>query len=188
VGKVATFRAPQGCGELDEEKVVVTATEEFGELYEASRERLAGQLYALTGDEHGAVDLVQEAFARTWAKWDRIALYDDPEAFVRRVAFNLAKNQWRRVRRTLLRGSPPDQVQAAPDPVEHQDLVTALLTLSIHEREAIVLHYLAGQSIDEIAKDLRVPTGTVKSWLSRGRSHLAERLSVDDPEEIHHHG
>jgi RNA polymerase sigma-70 factor, ECF subfamily len=166
----------------------VATTDEFGELYEQSRERLAGQLYALTGDEHGAVDLVQEAFARTWAKWDRIATYDDPEAFVRRVAFNLAKNQWRRVKRTLLRASPPDRADATADPAEHQDLVAALLTLSIHEREAIVLHYLAGQSIDEIAKDLSVPTGTVKSWLARGRVHLAQRLSVEDPEEMTRRG
>ncbi|HXY45842.1 MAG TPA: SigE family RNA polymerase sigma factor [Acidimicrobiales bacterium] len=166
----------------------MAATDEFGELYEASRERLAGQLYALTGDEHGAVDLVQEAFARTWAKWDRIANYDDPEAFVRRVAFNLAKNQWRRVRRTLLRGSPPDREQAASDPSDHQALVDALLTLSIHEREAIVLHYLAGEPIEEIAGDLGVPAGTVKSWLARGRAHLAERLSVEDPEEMTRRG
>jgi len=166
----------------------VATTDEFGELYEQSRERLAGQLYALTGDEHGAVDFVQEAFARTWAKWDRIATYDDPEAFVRRVAFNLAKNQWRRVKRTLLRASPPDRADATADPAEHQDLVAALLTLSIHEREAIVLHYLAGQSIDEIAKDLSVPTGTVKSWLARGRVHLAQRLSVEDPEEMTRRG
>ncbi len=119
---------------------------------------------------------------------DRIATYDDPEAFVRRVAFNLAKNQWRRVKRTLLRASPPDRADATADPAEHQDLVAALLTLSIHEREAIVLHYLAGQSIDEIAKDLSVPTGTVKSWLARGRVHLAQRLSVEDPEEMTRRG
>ena len=58
----------------------------FGELYVASRDRLARQLYALTGDADGAVDLVQEAFARAWARWDRVSRYDDPEAFVRRVA------------------------------------------------------------------------------------------------------
>jgi RNA polymerase sigma-70 factor (ECF subfamily) len=166
----------------------VAASEEFSELYERSRERLAGQLYAVTGDEHGAFDLVEEAFARTWARWDRIANYDDPEAFVRRVAFNLAKNQWRRVRRTLLRSSPPDRATETTDTATHQDLVAALLTLSIHEREAIVLHYLADQPIDGVAAEMKVPAGTVKSWLSRGRSRLAERLSADEPEEMTQHG
>ena len=166
----------------------MAGVEEFTELYEHSRERLASQLYALTGDEHGALDLVQEAFVRTWAKWDRVAGYDDPEAFVRRVAFNLAKNQWRRVKRTLLRSSPPDRPQPPTDSAQHQDLVAALMTLSPKEREAIVLHYLAGQPIAEIAAEMRVPAGTVKSWLSRGRSHLAERLAVDDPEEMTRRG
>jgi RNA polymerase sigma-70 factor, ECF subfamily len=166
----------------------VSTSEEFAELYLESRERLAGQLYALIGDEHGAFDLVEEAFVRTWAKWDRIAAYDDPDAFVRRVAFNLAKNQWRRVRRTLLRSSPPDRPSEAPDTSAHQDLVAALKTLSRHEREAIVLHYLADRPIEEIALQMKVPAGTVKSWLSRGRARLGERLSVDEPEEMTKHG
>jgi RNA polymerase sigma-70 factor, ECF subfamily len=166
----------------------LATSEEFSELYLTSRERLAGQLYALIGDEHGAFDLVEEAFVRTWAKWDRIATYDDPEAFVRRVAFNLAKNQWRKVRRTLLRSSPPDRATEATDTSAHQDLVAALMTLSPHEREAIVLHYLADRPIDEIAREMKVPGGTVKSWLSRGRSRLAERLSVDEPKEMTQHG
>ena len=51
-----------------------------------------------------------------------------------------------------------------------------------------MLHYLAGERIDDIARDLRVPPGTVKSWLSRARVHLADRLAVDDPEEMSSHG
>ncbi len=104
------------------------------------------------------------------------------------MAFNLAKNQWRRVKRTLLRSSPPDRAQVVADPSEHQDLVAALMTLSTKEREAIVLHYLAGRPVEVIAAEMRVPSGTVKSWLSRGRSHLAERLRVDDAEEMTHRG
>jgi RNA polymerase sigma-70 factor (ECF subfamily) len=76
----------------------------------------------------------------------------------------------------------------ATDTSTHQDLVAALMTLSPHEREAIVLHYLADRPIDEIAREMKVPAGTVKSWLSRGRSRLAERLSVDEPKEMTQHG
>jgi RNA polymerase sigma-70 factor (ECF subfamily) len=173
---------------VNERKVVVATAVGFDELYAESRERLAGQLYALTGDRDGALDLVQEAFVRTWARWDRIAAYDDPEAFVRRVAFNLAKSQWRRVKRTLLRAKPPEVVEPAPDPSSRQDLVAALKTLPTREREAIVLHYLAGQTIDEIAADMKAPVGTVKSWLGRGRGRLAERLGVDYSEEMTCHG
>lgn len=166
----------------------MASAQEFEALYEASRDRLAGQLYALTGDQQGAFDLVQEAFIRTWVRWDRIGNYDNPEAFVRRVAFNLAKSQWRRVKRTRLAASPPDAGSVDPDPSSRRDLITALLSLSTREREVIVLHYLAGQTIDEIARDLKIPSGTVKSLLSRGRARLAERLAVRDPEEMTRYG
>ena len=40
-------------------------------------------------------DLVQEAFIRAWKRWDRIRRYDDPVAWVRRVAWNLAMTRHR---------------------------------------------------------------------------------------------
>ena len=125
-------------------------TEEFEELYSESRDRLAGQLYTLTGDAHGAYDLVQEAFVRTWMRWDRIAGYDDREAFVRRVAFNLAKSNFRKLRRAVLRSSPPDAV-SGPDSSARDEPVAGLRTLSEKEREAIVLRYIAGLTVDEVA-------------------------------------
>jgi RNA polymerase sigma-70 factor, ECF subfamily len=169
------------------------AADALGELYEQSRERLAAQLYAFTGDQQGSFDLVQEAFVRTWEKWDRVEGYDNPEAFVRRVAFNLAKSQWRRLRRVVLHGSPPERAERphGADADSRHDLVAALRALPATEREAIVLHYVADLPVAEIAREMRVPPGTVKSWLSRGRSHLAERLSVDDrddQEEMRNHG
>jgi DNA-directed RNA polymerase specialized sigma24 family protein len=77
-----------------------------------ARGRLVGQLFALTGDLHDAEDLVQEAFARAAADWKRIRAYEVPEAWVRRVAFNLAHNRGRRLKRhaaALVRlGRPPE--------------------------------------------------------------------------------
>ncbi len=158
----------------------------FEELYERSRNRLAGQLFALTGDWQGSFDFVQEAFVRTWERWERVSDYDSPEAYVRRVAFNLAKSHWRRFRRVLYTPAA-DSAEGAVDPDSHIDLVVALRLLSLREREAIVLHYLADEPIDQIAREMKVPTGTVKSWLSRGRSRLAEHLAIHEPEELTPH-
>jgi RNA polymerase sigma-70 factor (ECF subfamily) len=55
-------------------------------------------------------------------------------------------------------------------------LVTALKALPTQQREAVVLHHMAGVPIDQIAAQLGAPVGTVKSWLSRGRVALARRL------------
>lgn len=171
---------------VEEVEEPCTGANGLEELYERSRDRLAGQLFALTGDWPGSFDLVQEAFVRTWERWDRVGVYDDPEAYVRRVAINLAKSQWRRLRR-LVDTSEADRGQEAVDADSRHDLVVALQTLPAKEREAVVRHYLADEPIDRIAQEMKVPVGTVKSWLSRGRSRLAERLAVHAPEEMTSH-
>ena len=55
-------------------------------------------------------------------------------------------------------------------------LVEALGTLPVRQRQVIVLHHLVGLPVGEVAQTLRVPAGTVKSLLSRGRRALAARL------------
>lgn len=159
------------------------STDAFEELYQRSHDRLARQLFALTGDWQGSFDLTQEAFVRTWERWDRVANYEDPEAYVRRVAFNLAKSNWRRLRR-IVRVTPPDVAQEAPDNDSRYALVAALRSIPATQREAIVRHYLADEPIDQVAREMGVPLGTVKSWLSRGRSRLAECLGVKEAEGL----
>ena len=62
----------------------------FAGFYKASYQRLLGQLFAVTGDLAEAENLLQEAYARAFARWSRVGDYDLPEAWVRRVAINLA--------------------------------------------------------------------------------------------------
>ena len=52
-------------------------------------------------------------------------------------------------------------------------LVQALKALPTRQREAVVLHHMAGVPVDQIAAQFGAPVGTVKSWLSRGRAALA---------------
>lgn len=153
----------------------------FEELYRQSRERLTWQLFALTADWHASLDLVQEAFIRTWERWDQVVSYNNPESYVRRIALNVTTSRWRRLSRIVGAG-PPELAAAMPDVDRHNDLVSALRLISAPEREAIVLHYLVGMSIEELAQEKRVPAGTVKSWLSRGRSRLAAHLGHRDVE------
>jgi RNA polymerase sigma-70 factor (ECF subfamily) len=112
-----------------------------------------------------------------------------PEAWVRRVAFNLAHNRWRRLARdaaALVRLGRPASVP--PLSVDELALVQALKTLPARQREAIVLHHLAGVPVEQVAAHFGAPTGTVKSWLSRGRAALALTMAEHPArpvEEVH---
>jgi RNA polymerase sigma-70 factor (ECF subfamily) len=58
-------------------------------------------------------------------------------------------------------------------------LAAALATLPPTQRRAVIMHYLAGLSVAEVAEEENVPVGTVKSWLSRARTALAARLDSE---------
>lgn len=149
----------------------------FDAFYSASYRRIVGQVFALLGDLHDAEDVTQDAFAKASFHWSRIAAYDHPEAWVRRVAFNEAYNSSRRARRwlaALARHGPPTDVPAAS--ADRLDLHHALRRLSPRHREVLVLHYIAELSVEEVAGQLRLPVGTVKSRLNRARHALAEQL------------
>lgn len=150
----------------------------FDAFYAATAPAVVRQVFALTGDLAEAQDCVQEAYARAWQRWASVQKYDAPTAWVRQVACRLAISRFRRAQRgrALLRrnGPPPDVPGASPD---HVALVAALRTLPADQRLAIVLHHVAGLSVDEVAAETGAPVGTVKSRLSRGRASLAALLS-----------
>ncbi|WP_194900033.1 SigE family RNA polymerase sigma factor [Catenulispora pinisilvae] len=159
---------------------------DFEAFYAASNRRLLGHVYAMVGDLAEAEDALQEAYARAWQRWGRVAAYEDPEAWVRTVAFRIAVSSWRRTANRLRahrRGARPD-VQPGTSP-DHLALVAALREIPADQRRAIVLHHLAGLTVDEIALETGAPTGTVKSRLARGRRALAGHVSeyADENEE-----
>lgn len=149
------------------------------ELYAASYARLVRVVGAVTGDRQEAEDAVMEAFARALALWPRISRYEDPEAWVRKVALGKVSNRRRKVRnglRALTRhGAAADEPGPSGDGV---DLDRALATLSRAHREVVVLQHL-GLDTAAIAAELDIPVGTVKSRLSRARSALAPLLRED---------
>lgn len=152
------------------------------QLYTASYRRIVRQVAVLTQDMSEAEDMVQEAFSRAMGRWTILARYDDPEAWVRVVAMNLARSRWRRaVRATaLLRRLEPNLTHSPPPNPDRVAVVSALRTLPTSQREALVLYHLADLSIDEISQQVGVPPNTVKSRLARGRTSLAEALDDTD--------
>jgi RNA polymerase sigma-70 factor, ECF subfamily len=150
---------------------------DFEEFYAAHFHGLTLQINAYVGNLAEAQDLVQEAFTRAIPRWSKIATYDEPAAWVRRVAWNLATSRWRRQRtaNSFLHRQREQHI-AGPNP-DRVALTAALATLPPTLRKAFVLHYIAQLSIAEIAVQEDVAEGTVKSWLHRGRALVAAHLT-----------
>jgi RNA polymerase sigma-70 factor, ECF subfamily len=149
----------------------------FDQFYQSTFGRLVGQVYLVTGDLGDAEDAVQEAFARASARWSQVRDFNVPEQWVRRVAMNLALDGLRRARRrlaALARLGPSPAV--APISVERVAVAQALRTLPRSYRQVIVLHHLLELPVEQVARELGIPTGTAKSRLSRGRRALAKWL------------
>jgi len=160
---------------------------DFEAFYAASSRRLLGHVYAMVGDLAEAEDALQEAYARAWQRWGRVAGYEDPEAWVRTVAYRIAVSSWRRTvgrLRAHKRGARYEEVpEASPDRLT---LIAALRLIPAEQRRAIVLHHLVGLSVEEVAQETDAPTGTVKSRLARGRRALAGHVSeyADEMQEV----
>ena len=157
--------------------------DDFHELYRTHGGRLVVQMYALTQDLPLAEDLVHEAFCRALVRWSRIAGYEDPVGWIRRVAWNLAASNWRQSRRTraVLRGSHAP-AWSPPPSLDRVELVRALAALPVPQRRAVIMYYLGDLPIAEVAQIERASENTIKQRLHRARAALADLLREARPE------
>jgi RNA polymerase sigma-70 factor, ECF subfamily len=151
----------------------------FEEFYAAVFNRLVGQLFLVTGSLPEAEDVVQEAFTRAAGRWTRLRDYDVPEIWVRRVAINLATDGFRRARRRLLLAARLVPDPHPPPTLDGVAVAEALQRLPLAQRQVVVLHYLLDLPVDQVAAELGVPIGTVKSRLARARAALVTRLAPE---------
>jgi RNA polymerase sigma-70 factor (ECF subfamily) len=156
---------------------------QFDEYYRATVRRLVQYAYALCGDVQAAQDLTHESFLRAWQRRRRLAGYDDLEAWQRLVIARLSTDRWRRLavrRRALLQMRPPEP--SAPPSEDTVALVAALRRIPPRQRQAIVLHYLVGASVADVAVEMGATAATVRSWLARGRDRLNALMGVSQEE------
>lgn len=155
------------------------------ELYAASYGRLVVQVYAFCGDLTEAEDAVQEAFVTAVRKASALERVESPEAWIRTVALNRVRNTWRHRQVVRKHQAAVPGPQSSPEiGPEHVALVAALARLDEDHRQVLVLHHLADLSCAEIASDLGIHVGTVKSRLARARARMATLLQ--DEEEPRH--
>lgn len=158
----------------------------FDDVFRADHRAIVALVWALSGSRAVAEELTQEAFLRAHVRWDKVGRYDNPGAWVRRVAINLATSQRRRLgaeERALGRiGNDPDESDVAAGIVAADRFWIAVRTLPKRQQAVVALHYLEDRSVADVAEVLDVAEGTVKAHLHKARAALADRLSLD-PED-----
>lgn len=134
----------------------------------------------LSGDPHRAEELLQATLERTYRAWGR-ARDGDPLAYARRILANLRIDTWRRTRRELLLTGDqiPDRGQddRSSEVVLRDELTRALRALPVKQRRVVVLRHLLDMSEAEVAAELGIPRGTVKSAGARGLAGLRQALT-----------
>lgn len=155
----------------------------FESFFAAEQQDLLRYCWGLTLDREAARDVAQEAMTRLCADWERLAA-GNPVGWLRTVALNMVRNRWRseqRGRRAVLRLDRRDEVYHDAEPRDGS-VAAALATLSMQQREAVVLHHMADLPVAEVAELMQVSVPTVKTHLQRGRAALAAVLGTEfDP-------
>jgi len=126
--------------------------------------------YTILHNHEDCADALQDALEKAWRKKDSIR---NPEAFrswMVRIIINCSRDTLRRRKFTF---TPLDKNIPAPE-VEDYQLADTLKRLDEGLRLPIVLHYMENLSVAEIAQTMRLPQGTIKNRLHRGREKLAK--------------
>jgi RNA polymerase sigma-70 factor (sigma-E family) len=134
----------------------------------------------LTGDDHRAEDLVQDALTKAYLRWSRIRRADDPDVYLRRLVLNGSRSWWRRranreVPAELGTGGAADR--AAPGDVggeaaERDALWRLISALPEQQRAVVVLRYYEDLDDATIARVLDCSTVTVRTHAMRALQKL----------------
>lgn len=153
----------------------------FAVLYQRYAPMLVRTATLITGDRGLAEDAVQETFVRAYQHLRDLCQTESAAPWLRRVVVHAAIDRLRR-RRWWLRpfaavserslSRLPAQTRETPE--ARTDLAAALSQLSPGPRAAVVLRYYHDLPEAAVAHELRVPAGTVKSWLHRGVARLRQ--------------
>lgn len=143
--------------------------EQFDSFYHATRRALVHQTFALTGDLQAAQSAVRDAYVAAWHHWRKVSSMDDPQDWVRPLAWHLAQRRhsariWRR-----------NKAMSSEDTV----ILDAFAKLTLSQRRTLLLTELAALSLSQAAREMAVPLATAEQSLQSGIANFAVNLDVD---------
>jgi RNA polymerase sigma factor (sigma-70 family) len=137
-------------------------------------------------DTQNAEDVLQEALADVYLRWNRLKNHENPEAYLIRVMVSKhadMRRKWLRRQQENetqweLSENIRDLVDQTEDVTQRLLVQAALKTLSAVQRAVLVLIYEHGMVLREVAEVLQIPTGTAASHLARGKAAVAAYIEL----------
>ncbi|HVQ87978.1 MAG TPA: SigE family RNA polymerase sigma factor [Actinomycetes bacterium] len=146
---------------------------EFETFVLARSPALRRMAYLMCGDWHLAEDALQDAFIKLYVAWPNVARDGRENAYVRQIVVRTLIDQhrrpWRRERATA---DLPDSAVVSTSGHESSSLNQALALLPVRQRTVLVLRFWEDLSVQQVAHELGVAEGTVKSQTARGLERL----------------
>jgi RNA polymerase sigma-70 factor (ECF subfamily) len=169
----------------------------LGTLFDRYYTQIYRTAVAITHDDAVAEDITQDCFLRLHRYASRIDTRLPLAPWLYRVTVNLAytwvsRHQKRRVSLETVVDYLMSPARSTPDHMAEvsgmqEEVRRAIAALTFHQRVVVVLHYLNGLSLEDIAAILDCPVGTVKSRLYYARENLRHRLvSIHGEPQVAH--
>ena len=151
--------------------------QEFTQRVLAMENRLYRISCGMLFDANDRMDAVQEAVVKAWANVHRLKNERYFETWLTRILINECHNI-QRLRKKII---PLETVPEKPTSDEKdRNIKDAVLALEEEFRLPVMLHFMEGYKIREVAEILRIPEGTVKTRLARARKILKQLLEEDE--------
>jgi RNA polymerase sigma-70 factor (sigma-E family) len=166
--------------------VATQSREELTLFCQAEYPSLVGLLGLYCGDLFLAEELAQEALARACRDWRKVRAMDRPDAWLRRVAMNLAKSRFRR-RHAEHRANQRLQARTTdvhedPDTARALSVRQAISALPHRQKAVLILHYYGDLTLAQVAEVLDCSEGTVKSLAHRAVQRLRHESGLLESE------
>lgn len=163
--------------------------EQFEAFFRRYERDVFGYVWRLTGDEQSAYDLSQEVFLRAWQSFARVQGYEQPRAWLLRVASNLVINHRQRASLAANHSATIERFDDLGDDATDigAQLATSdavretLLAIPARQRIVLVLRVVYGYGFDQIAATLGMTLAAAKMTLSRARERFRQHYLRHNP-------
>jgi RNA polymerase sigma-70 factor (ECF subfamily) len=160
-----------------------TLPETFEGMYRTEFPVVFAAALLLARDPDLAEEATQQAFAKALERWSRLSTHPRPGGWVTVTALNLVR---RALRLRRLRGQRLTTLAAPNDPgigeqEDRIDLWQSIASLPERQRQAILLFYIGGLPVRDVAVQMRCSPGTVKAHLAKARQHIGSRIVLEEP-------